>query len=107
MTVDMGRGFVVAFSSRPSQSRLNHAPGENRWRFRAHGASAWRCLRCDGVRGRSEVLGIAMRGVPSSFDYQQQGVSVCTWPLAMSTAGYGDGRAMGLGEMVCISAHAP
>jgi len=107
MTVDMGRGFFIAFSSRPSQVRMSHALGESQWRFSGQSASAWRCLRCDGLRRGSEVLGIAMTGIPSGYDSQQLGLSVCTWPLDMSAAGYGDGRSMGLGEKVCISAHAP
>src|SRR3546814_3887392 len=53
MTVDMGRGFFVAFSSKYVESRLIPAPSENRWDHRDDSATAWRCLRCGAKRGRS------------------------------------------------------
>src|SRR3546814_17241723 len=64
MTVDMGRGFFVAFNSKYVESRLIHAPSENRWDHRDDSATAWSCLRCGATRGKDEVLGVALRGIP-------------------------------------------
>ena len=106
MTVDMGRGFFVAFSSKYVESRLSHAPSEYRWEHRDDSASAWRCLRCGATKGKDEVLGITLRGIPSSYDFNSLGVSVCVWALDMSAAGYRDGRSM-VGEKACVRANAP
>src|SRR3546814_7486473 len=81
MTVDMGRGFFVAFSSKYVESRLIHAPSENRWDHRDDSATAWSCLRCGAKRGKDKVLGVALRGIPSSYDFNSLGLSVCIWPL--------------------------
>src|SRR3546814_3564359 len=84
MTVDMGRGFFVAFNSKYVESRLIHAPSENRWDHRDDSATAWSCLRCGAKRGKDEVLGVALRGIPSSYDFNSLGLSVCIWPLDRS-----------------------
>ena len=107
MIVDMGRGFFVAFSSQYVELRLNHTSNENRWTHRDDNASAWTCLKCGTTRGKDEVLGIVLRGIPPSYHFDHLGLSVCVWPLDMSAAGYGDGRSMRLDEKICISAHGP
>jgi hypothetical protein len=107
MTVRMGRGFVVAFSSKFADTRLSHAPSENLWNRQGNTASAWTCLRCGSAKGKDAVLGVALRGIPSSYDDLLSGLDVCVWPLDRSAAGYGDGRTMRLGEKSCIRAHAP
>lgn len=107
MTVDMGRGFFVAFSSKYVESRLSHAPTENQWERRAHSAKAWTCLRCGATKGKDEVLGVALSGIPQSYGNDQFGLSVCVWPLDRSAAGYGDGKSMRLGDKVCIRSRAP
>lgn len=107
MTVDMGRGFFVAFSSKYVESRLSHTSSENRWIQRDDSASTWRCLKCGTIRGKDEVLGVVLRGIPPSYDFSNLGLSVCVWPLDMAAAGYGDGRSMRLDEKICISANAP
>jgi hypothetical protein len=107
MTVDMGRGFVVAFSSKYADLRLSHTSTENLWSRLGDGASAWTCLRCGSSRGNDAVLGIALRGIPSSYDSSLYGLDVCVWPLDRSAAGYGDGTTMQLGKKTCVRAHAP
>jgi hypothetical protein len=107
MTVHMGGKFVVAFSSKFVDARLSHPPTENLWNRHGNIASAWTCLRCGSAKGKDAVLGIALRGIPSSYGVSLSGLDVCVWSLDRSAAGYGDGRTMRLGERSCIRAPAP
>ena len=108
LVVDMGRKFMVAFSSKNVDTRLATAKEqEARWNRAGSKATAWACLRCGASKGRDAVLGIALTGIPEDYDLTLYGIDVCFWPLDMSLAGYGDGRTMGLGDKVCIRGHAP
>ena len=107
MTVEMGRGFVVAFSSKQLDVRLpSSMNGQNRWKRQGNSATAWGCLTC-GTRGKDVVIGVAAVGIPASYNTELYGLTVCFWPLDMSAAGYGDGKSMRLGEKACIRADAP
>lgn len=107
MTLDMGRGFFVGFTSKYLATRRSRSPDENIWKRQGDNASAWTCLRCGAAKGHDEVLGIALRGIPSSYDSKLYGLDVCIWPLDMQAAGYGDRKTMRLGEKTCVQAHAP
>src|SRR3546814_16099929 len=61
MTVDMGRGFFVAFNSKYVESRLIHATSEKRRDQRDDSATAWSYLRCGATRGKDEMPGGADR----------------------------------------------
>lgn len=102
-TVEMGRGFSIAFHSRYVEWK---APGVGlpsaRWKPGNASASAAACLKC-GALGWNEVIGIAMVGIPERYSDDLSNISVCFWPLDRSAAGRGDGRTMRLGEKVCVS----
>ncbi len=108
MTLEMGRGFVVAFSSRYLDRRVGHVtPDENIWRLDGNFAKSWGCLRCGNAGGKDAVIGVAVTGIPANYDIALYGLEVCYWPLDMSTAGYGDGKSLRLGQKTCIRATAP
>ena len=104
-TVDMGRGFSIAFHSRyvewkagaAGQPAARWKPGKSK-----ASASAAACLKC-GAPGWNEVIGIAMTGIPERYGDDLSGINVCFWPLDLSAAGRGDGRTLRLGEQVCVA----
>lgn len=101
-TVDLGRGFAVGFHSRYVENGATvtglSVPA---WKRSERKATAVVCLTCS-VPGASEVLGIALWGIPGSYDEDLSGISVCVWPLDRSSVAHGDGRVLRLGEKVCI-----
>lgn len=102
-TVDMGRGFTIAFHSRYVEWKPGAAglPAV-RWKPGKATASAAACLKC-GAPGWNEVIGIAMAGIPERYGDDLSGISVCFWPLDRSSAGRGGGKTLRLGEKVCVA----
>lgn len=106
-TVDLGRGFSIAFHSRYVEwkaGEMSLPPA--RWKPGKARASAAACLKC-GAPGWNEVIGIAMTGVPESYGDDLSGISVCFWPLDRSSAGHGDGQTLRLGAKVCVADPVP
>lgn len=102
-TVEMGRGFSIAFHSRYVEWKERGVLPPAVWRRPGKGkADARSCLKC-GSPGWNEVIGIAMTGIPESYGNDLSGISVCFWPLDLSSAGYGDGRRLRLGQKICIA----
>ena len=102
-TVDMGRGFSIAFHSRYVEWKAG-AVGRPavRWKPGKASVSAAACLKC-GAPGWNEAIGIAMTGIPESYGEDFSRISVCFWPLDRSSAGHGDGTILRLGEKVCVA----
>lgn len=108
LVVELKGGSRVVFNSkpkstdRPSLIELESTPAPM-WVYEKRLGRATACLTCaDEGWVRDQMIEITFSPIPAAYGKRLDVVSVCYWPVDMSSAGHGNGRNITLGPKACV-----
>lgn len=103
--VELEGGVVVVFQSQfGSKSSGTPVTASPRWRYTGRTAVSSACLNCEASQLEDkQFIGVAVTPIPHQWGAKiSSAVDVCFWRMDIQTAAQGSGKAISIGDKVCV-----